>query len=167
MTRNVISLIFDPAAPMVLQQAEEIDRLALLAPDYGVKLAIAVYQRRASSLATPLGLAAFSSWLQTAARRWPTITTWIAPNEPNQPRFWQPQFTPRCGNASGQSYFRAQATMYDALKTVNGDIETEFPLTVSGRVGMRRIRGTVGQGGRTLELETVNGSIRLRKQGST
>ena len=123
MTRNVISLTFDPAAPMVLQQAEEIDRLAALAPEYGVKLAIAVYQSRASALATPLGLAAFSSWLQTAARRWPTITTWIAPNEPNQPRFWQPQFTSRCGNASGRSYFRAQATMYDALKTVNAEIE--------------------------------------------
>jgi hypothetical protein len=123
MTRNVISLTFDPAAPMVLQQAEEIDRLAALAPEYGVKLAVAVYQSRASSLATPLGLAAFSSWLRTAALRWPTITTWIAPNEPNQPRFWQPQFTSRCGNASGASYFRAQATMYDTLKTVNGEIE--------------------------------------------
>ena len=123
MTRNVISLTFDPAAPMLLPQADEIDRLVALAPDYGVKLAIAVYQRRASSLATPLGLAAFSSWLRNAALRWPTITTWIAPNEPNQPRFWQPQFTSRCGNASGQSYFRAQATMYDTLKTVNGEIE--------------------------------------------
>jgi hypothetical protein len=123
MTRNVISLTFDPAAPMLLQQADEIDKLVALAPDYGVKLAIAVYQRRASSLATPIGLAAFSSWLQTAALRWPSITTWIAPNEPNQPRFWQPQFTSRCGNASGQSYFRAQATMYDTLKTVNGAIE--------------------------------------------
>jgi hypothetical protein len=123
MTRNVISLTFDSAAPMLLPQADEIDRLVALAPDYGVKLAIAVYQRRASSLATPLGLAAFSSWLQNAALRWPTITTWIAPNEPNQPRFWQPQFTSRCGNASGQSYFRAQATMYDTLKTVNGEIE--------------------------------------------
>jgi hypothetical protein len=123
MTRNVISLTFDPAAPMVLPQADEIDRLVALAPDYGVKLAIAVYQRRASSLATPLGLAAFSSWLRNAALRWPTITTWIAPNEPNQPRFWQPQFTSRCGNASGQSFFRAQATMYDTLKTVNAAIE--------------------------------------------
>lgn len=49
-------------------------------------------------------------------------------------------------------------------QTVNGDIETDFPLTVSGRIGMRRIRGTIGAGGRTLELKTVNGSIRLRKQ---
>src|SRR5512134_447105 len=62
---------------------------------------------------------------------------------------------------------RADWTGDLSFSTVNGGIETEFPLTVSGRFGMRRIRGTVGQGGRTLELETVNGSIRLRKQGST
>lgn len=49
-------------------------------------------------------------------------------------------------------------------QTVNGDIETDFPLTVSGRFGMRRIRGTIGAGGRRIELETVNGSIRLRRQ---
>ena len=48
-------------------------------------------------------------------------------------------------------------------QTVNGEIETDFPLTVSGRMGPRRLRGTIGSGGRQLELETVNGSIRLRK----
>ncbi len=49
--------------------------------------------------------------------------------------------------------------------TVNGDISTDFPLTVTGRFGPRRISGTVGGGGRKLELETVNGSISLRKGG--
>ena len=48
-------------------------------------------------------------------------------------------------------------------ETVNGDIETEFPLTVTGRFGPRHLRGTVGNGGRELDLGTVNGSIRLRK----
>jgi hypothetical protein len=47
--------------------------------------------------------------------------------------------------------------------TVNGEIETDFPLTVSGRVSRRRLSGTIGSGGRSLELETVNGSIQLRK----
>lgn len=49
--------------------------------------------------------------------------------------------------------------------TVNGSIETDFPLTVQGRFTNRRMRGTVGNGGRTLELETVNGSIQLRRAG--
>jgi putative adhesin len=48
-------------------------------------------------------------------------------------------------------------------ETVNGDIETEFPLTVTGRFGPRHMRGTIGTGGRELDLGTVNGSIRLRK----
>jgi hypothetical protein len=48
-------------------------------------------------------------------------------------------------------------------ETVNGDITSDFPLTVSGRFGPRRVRGTIGGGGPALSLETVNGSIRLRK----
>src|SRR6266536_1229595 len=47
--------------------------------------------------------------------------------------------------------------------TVNGDIQTDFPLMVTGRLGPRSLRGTIGSGGRRLALETVNGSIRLRK----
>jgi hypothetical protein len=48
-------------------------------------------------------------------------------------------------------------------RTVNGDMESDFPLTVTGKFGPRQLRGTIGNGGRELELETVNGSIRLRK----
>src|SRR5207249_12260940 len=50
--------------------------------------------------------------------------------------------------------------------TVNGDIQTDFPLMVTGRLGPRRLHGTIGSGGRRLALETVNGSIRLRKISS-
>ena len=48
--------------------------------------------------------------------------------------------------------------------TVNGDIVTDFPLTVSGRFGPRRLQGTIGAGGRKLALETVNGTITLRRR---
>jgi hypothetical protein len=47
--------------------------------------------------------------------------------------------------------------------TVNGDIETDWPMTVSGRFSQRRLRGTIGAGGRGLTLSTVNGEIRLKK----
>lgn len=47
--------------------------------------------------------------------------------------------------------------------TVNGDIETDFPLTVKGKIGRRRIEGSIGGGGPLLEMETVNGSIELKK----
>jgi DUF4097 and DUF4098 domain-containing protein YvlB len=51
-----------------------------------------------------------------------------------------------------------------SAKTVNGDIETDFPLTVRGRFSRRSLQGTIGGGGRELELETVNGGIRLSKR---
>jgi hypothetical protein len=49
-------------------------------------------------------------------------------------------------------------------ETVNGDITTDFPLTVQGRFSKRKISGTIGTGGRQLELETVNGGIELRQK---
>jgi hypothetical protein len=48
-------------------------------------------------------------------------------------------------------------------ETVNGSIDTDFPLTVKGKFSSRRLSGTIGGGGRTLTLATVNGSIRLHK----
>jgi hypothetical protein len=49
--------------------------------------------------------------------------------------------------------------------TVSGSIETDFPLTVSGRYAQRTASGTIGAGGRSLELSAVHGSIELRKAG--
>jgi DUF4097 and DUF4098 domain-containing protein YvlB len=48
--------------------------------------------------------------------------------------------------------------------TVNGDITSDFPMTLSGRVNRRRVEGTIGGGGRMLNLESVNGSINLRRE---
>jgi hypothetical protein len=47
--------------------------------------------------------------------------------------------------------------------TVNGSIETDFPLTVQGRFGPKHVQGTIGAGGRGLKLDTVNGSIALKR----
>ena len=48
--------------------------------------------------------------------------------------------------------------------TVNGEISTDFPLSVTGRVSRRHVAGTIGAGGRRLDLDTVNGSVRLRRR---
>jgi len=48
--------------------------------------------------------------------------------------------------------------------TVNGDVSTEFPLSGTTRYSRRRVEGTIGGGGRMLSLESVNGSITLRKE---
>jgi hypothetical protein len=49
------------------------------------------------------------------------------------------------------------------MRTVNGSLSADFPITITGRVNPRRMRATIGKGGRRLKLETVNGSVELRK----
>ncbi len=49
------------------------------------------------------------------------------------------------------------------VSTVNGSVNTDFPVTVQGTVSKRRLRGTIGSGGRALKASTVNGSVTLRR----
>lgn len=47
--------------------------------------------------------------------------------------------------------------------TVNGSIENELPLESTSRATRRRLEGRLGKGSGSLQLNTVNGSIHLRK----
>lgn len=51
-------------------------------------------------------------------------------------------------------------------ETVNGSIQSDFPLSIEGKWGPKSFTGTIGGGrsGRTLSLESVNGSISLRRE---
>jgi hypothetical protein len=49
------------------------------------------------------------------------------------------------------------------IQTVNGHIQTDYPITVSGPTSRTHLRGTVGDGGRKVKIETVNGGVELRK----
>ena len=61
----------------------------------------------------------------------------------------------------------ADASASIVAQTVNGELNSDFPLTIDAgeRWGPRRIEGTIGSGGGTLELKTVNGSIRIVREG--
>ncbi len=50
-----------------------------------------------------------------------------------------------------------------SMSTVSGDLDTDFPLTLSGRMGRRHINARIGKGGRTLSVSTVSGDVRLRR----
>jgi hypothetical protein len=47
-------------------------------------------------------------------------------------------------------------------RTMHGSISTDFPLSVKGRWGDRRMTGNIGRGGPEVRLETMNGAIELR-----
>ena len=43
-----------------------------------------------------------------------------------------------------------------------GDIDSDFPMQVTGKVARNHVEGTLGTGGPELALATLNGSIELR-----
>lgn len=48
-------------------------------------------------------------------------------------------------------------------ETVHGDIRTDFPITVQGRIG-KELSGDLNGGGPTVRLETTNGGISIRRR---
>lgn len=45
---------------------------------------------------------------------------------------------------------------------LNGGVESDLPLTLQGRLSKHSARGRLGEGGPTIALRTVNGSIKIR-----
>ena len=51
---------------------------------------------------------------------------------------------------------------FDA-ETFSGDIDSDFPVEISGKVSSRELHGVVNKGGSTLRLSTFSGSTNLKK----
>jgi len=49
-------------------------------------------------------------------------------------------------------------------KTFSGRIETDFDITISGKISKRKIQGTVNKGGAVIKLSTFSGNISLKKK---
>jgi DUF4097 and DUF4098 domain-containing protein YvlB len=67
-------------------------------------------------------------------------------------------------NGSVSIYVPARFDGTFRFDTVHGGIDSDFPMTLSGRWGPRHASGTIGNGGRDIRASSVNGSISLRKQ---
>jgi hypothetical protein len=67
-------------------------------------------------------------------------------------------------NGSVAIYVPAQFDARFRFDTVHGGIDSDFPMTLSGKWGPRHASGTIGNGGRDLRASSVNGSIELRRQ---
>ena len=77
---------------------------------------------------------------------------------------WEGKFNVETVNGSVELSFPSNFAATVRGETVNGSISSDFPVTISGKWGPKSFRGTVGGGGRDLDIETVNGSITLRRR---
>jgi len=50
------------------------------------------------------------------------------------------------------------------FSSTSGELENDFPLVVIGKVEKRNIKGTVGNGEKTIRIETISGEATINKK---
>jgi hypothetical protein len=122
MTDNRMVVLWDAARPAEIVEKPFLDRALPVAEEHGIRIVLAVAPLRARSLtASRRAAPQFVAFLLHLARTYPQVKDFIVGNEPNQPRFWQPQFV-RGRSVSGAAYERVLAMAYDGLKAVDPEI---------------------------------------------
>ena len=123
MRENRVSIFWEPAAPTTIHRKEALDQYVALASMRGVRVVFAVSPARARDITASPGRAAqYAAFLQQLARTYPSVKDYVIGNEPNQPRFWQPQFGRGGVAVSPAAYYGLLARSYDALKAVDPSI---------------------------------------------
>jgi hypothetical protein len=120
MTENRVSVLFDASDPTTIRGQAALDLYMPLATLRGVRVVFSVAPTRARAISeNPRAARQFGDYVALLARTYPTVKDFIIGNEPNQPRFWQPQFNAAGRNVSAAAYLPMLAASYDALKAVD------------------------------------------------
>ena len=120
---NRITLSWDPDQPTTIREKEALDRYIANATGAGIRVVILISPNRARALtSSPTSVGNFVRFVAQVARTYPQVKDIGVGNEPNQPRFWQPQFSATGRSLACGAYERVLAQAYDALKGVNANI---------------------------------------------
>ncbi len=123
MNTDRLTVTWDPANPKLIAEKAFLDRTIPEALTHGIDLVMSVRPARANAIGGNLVQAKrFAAFVALLATNYPSVKTFVIANEPNQPRFWQPQF--RKGTpVAGRDYEHLLALSYDALKRVDPTIK--------------------------------------------
>ena len=122
MSDDRFTVKWDPAQPETIPDRAFLDRAIPVAAAHGIQIVFAVYPTKANAItSSPDAGAQFARFLQLVARTYSPSAV-IVGDEPNQPRFWQPQFDPNGKPVAGAAYEVFLAQAYDALKAMNPGI---------------------------------------------
>jgi hypothetical protein len=120
---NRVSINWDPHSPATIPGQPQIAAWLPQAQATGTRIVFQVGPHSARDLtSTPSAPAQFAGFVQKVAKAFPTVKDYVIGNEPNQPRFWLPQFDGGGKPLSGAAYLPVLAGSYDALKAVDPTI---------------------------------------------
>ena len=124
MTQNRIAVFWDAAYPTDIQEKPFLDRSLPVAAAAHVQIIFSVQPLHPTDVtATPGGAGEFADYVALLARTYPQVKEFIIGNEPNQPRFWRPQFSAGGRGVAASAYEQMLALSYDALKAVDPTID--------------------------------------------
>ena len=117
-----MTVTWDAAHPAFIADRAFLDRSIVAAAAAGVQVRLAVRPAAAGAIGLSAARAqSFASFVASLANRYPQVRTFVVGNEPNQPRFWQPQYVG--GKAvAAIGYERMLADTYDALKAADPSV---------------------------------------------
>jgi hypothetical protein len=116
---NRVSINWDPSTPATIPSEAEIAGWMPQAQATGTRILFAVSALGDRDLATPAARVQFAAFLRLLAQRFPQVTDYVIGNEPNQTRFWLPQYSPAGKPVAAAAYLPVLAQAYDTLKDVN------------------------------------------------
>jgi hypothetical protein len=120
---NRVSINWDASKPTTIPGEIDIATWLPQAQAAGTRIVFSVAPANAKDLtAASNRVAEFGAFMTQLATRFPTVKDYVIGNEPNQPRFWQPQYSPTGKPLAAAQYLPMLAAGYDALKAVDPTI---------------------------------------------
>ena len=122
LTQNRASISWDPAQPDVIAGQDTIAQWLPVAQAAGVRVVFAIAPKSARDITnSPAATGQFAAFVAHVAQVFPQVKDYVIGNEPNQPRFWFPQFE-AAKPVAAAAYEPLLAQSYDALKAVDPTI---------------------------------------------
>ena len=115
-----VTILWDPAEPLTIRDQPAIERLLPFAQARGIKVLFVLDLANPRAVGNSTAAAGrFAAFAAHVGRTFPSVRDIIVGNEPNQTRFWQPQYNANGSPAACVAYERLLAASYDALKQVD------------------------------------------------
>jgi len=115
-----LTVYWDPTQPTTIQEKASLDRALPVAEARSVTVILSIVPQRATSISsTPNGPDLYAAYCVQVARTYPWVKYLLVGNEPNQPRFWRPQFDASGARVAAANYLQVLSRAYDALKAAD------------------------------------------------
>ncbi len=123
-TTNRVAVLWDANAPTTIEDKPFLDRMIPVAQRHRIQIVFAIYPLKATMAPTTQDAAnQFCDYAVLVMKTYPYVRKVIIGNEPNQPRFWLPVWTPDGKPASPAAMEVVLATCYDKLKAFDSSLD--------------------------------------------